>query len=642
MGSGDKEGFEWGEEQSTAFVNTKKAIIDCTTTQGYFSDTHKTTLFTDGSPTGLGAALVQEDENGTPRIISFASKSLTPTEKRYAQTQREALAVVWAAEHFWYFLVGRRFTIRTDAQGIHFIFKRDRSDTKRVMSRADGWALRLSAYDFDIEYVKGKFNIADSPSRLAGGDDEPYEEGKAPCEIGAISSILDESNPELDNITLKDIREATSNDKELQAVLKALESEEWTDEIGAYKKIKESLATQNGILVKDGRVVIPVALRQKALTVAHEGHPGMSAMKSILRARTWWPGMNKSIEQTVEQCKGCKVTGRRGKPAPMSRTILPESAWEALAIDFNGPYARYGGIYIFVVVDVYSRYVCASIVKATSYEAVRTVFEQLFNRFGYPARIKSDNGPPFNGEQYKEYCIRHGIEAQFSTPLCPRQNGLAEIYMKIVNKAMVIASMHDVPYEVELAKTIRAHNSAAHRVTGIPPEQLMFGRKLRRGLPLLGPASAEIDKDALRKRDEAQKSRAKTSEDSKRQAKPPILEIGDRALAWKHTRGKGDPKYDPTPYKVVSMKGATFGLIDEAGRKLTRNTMDVTKWTGEDEKSETEEKKTAGATRYQMEPSQLSKRFGKQPDATELRRSEREKRIPEHLNEYVRFLETQK
>lgn len=126
--SGNNVAFEWGDEQKLSFENVKKAIMTCTTSQGFFSVNDKTFLYTDASPHAVGAVLVQQDEQEDYRIISFASKTLTKTERKYPQTQREALAVVWATEHYYYYLLGSSFTICTDAQGIAYIYGRG-SDT---------------------------------------------------------------------------------------------------------------------------------------------------------------------------------------------------------------------------------------------------------------------------------------------------------------------------------------------------------------------------------------------------------------------------------------------------------------------------------------------------------------------------------
>lgn len=202
----------WGEEQSKAFELLRDRIVQCTTSLGYFSDQGKTILYTDASPYALGAVLVQESDEKPPRIISFASKSLTMTEKKYPQNQREALAAVWAVEHFAYFLLGRHFTLRTDAQGFTFILNRSREDSKRALNRADGWALRLSPYNFEVEYVRGRENIADPSSRLYEGEDGSFDEGARSWELASL-----EVN-KVGFLTEKEIEHATSKDTQLTEV----------------------------------------------------------------------------------------------------------------------------------------------------------------------------------------------------------------------------------------------------------------------------------------------------------------------------------------------------------------------------------------------------------------------------------------
>ncbi|XP_055584884.1 uncharacterized protein LOC129737748 [Uranotaenia lowii] len=98
--------WNWGPNQIKAFKEVKEKIIKCTTTLGYFTNSDRTILYTDASPNALGAVLVQEDKKHVTRIISFASKALTETEKKYAQNQRGALGAVWGVERFSFFLFG--------------------------------------------------------------------------------------------------------------------------------------------------------------------------------------------------------------------------------------------------------------------------------------------------------------------------------------------------------------------------------------------------------------------------------------------------------------------------------------------------------------------------------------------------------
>lgn len=115
-------------------------------------------------------------------------------------------------EHFAYFLLGRPFTLRTDAQGFTFILNRLREDSKRALNRADGWALRLSPYNFDVEYVRGRENIADPSSRLYEGSDDPFNEDISPWEIASL-----EVN-QTGFLTEDELKHATAADMQLKEV----------------------------------------------------------------------------------------------------------------------------------------------------------------------------------------------------------------------------------------------------------------------------------------------------------------------------------------------------------------------------------------------------------------------------------------
>lgn len=368
-----KNAFEWGTDQAAAFQKVKNAIINCTTAQGYFSTKDETFLYTDASPHALGAVLVQESGNGEPRIISFASKTLTKTERNYAQTQREALAVVWGAEHFYYYLLGHSFTIRTDAQGIAFIFNRNGDAPKRLMRRAESWAMRLDCFDYTIEFVKGAANIADPSSRLCTGENEAYIEEKVPCEIAVVN--LNQSAPMQfgeDHLPILEVAYHTAVDETLKAVRVALETGEWAPALLSYKSVEDELYERNGVLSRGGLTVIPEALRRKALALAHKGHPGITKTKSILRERVWWPAMGKAVEQWVEACVTCTLNGRKEPPHPMERTKLPEAPFDSVAVDFCGPYSMFGGIHILVLIDYYTRFMVASVVKSTDFASARS------------------------------------------------------------------------------------------------------------------------------------------------------------------------------------------------------------------------------------------------------------------------------
>ena len=133
-------------------------------TLAFFDPNSPTTVVADASPHGLGAVLLQ-CQDGVEKVIAYGSRSLTDVERRYSQTEREALALVWACEHFMIYLLGIEFALVTDHKPLQYIYNSARSKTT---PRIERWALRLLSFDFRIVYKPGPQNIADPLSRLSG------------------------------------------------------------------------------------------------------------------------------------------------------------------------------------------------------------------------------------------------------------------------------------------------------------------------------------------------------------------------------------------------------------------------------------------------------------------------------------------
>ena len=129
--------FEFGDEQRKAFTELKKRLSSAEIL-GYFDKDAKTLIISDASLVGLGAVLIQE-QHGVKRIISYASKSLSDVEKRYSQTEKEALAIVWACERFHVYLYGIEFELYTDHKPLETIY----SSRPRPCARIERWILRF-------------------------------------------------------------------------------------------------------------------------------------------------------------------------------------------------------------------------------------------------------------------------------------------------------------------------------------------------------------------------------------------------------------------------------------------------------------------------------------------------------------------
>ena len=116
--------WEWTPQHDRAVNELKEALVKASVT-AYFDPVKDTELAVDASPrpVGLAAILSQKDqETGTTHIITYASRSLTETEQRYSQTERGALAIVWACEHLHLYIYGKPLTVYTDHKPLVSIF----------------------------------------------------------------------------------------------------------------------------------------------------------------------------------------------------------------------------------------------------------------------------------------------------------------------------------------------------------------------------------------------------------------------------------------------------------------------------------------------------------------------------------------
>ena len=105
--------FQWTVQCQKSFDDLKQCLTTAPVLA--FPDFSKPFILdTDASDTGIGAVLSQTDDNGREKVIAFASRTLSKPERRYCVTRKELLSVVTFIRHFRPFLLGHKFTLRTD------------------------------------------------------------------------------------------------------------------------------------------------------------------------------------------------------------------------------------------------------------------------------------------------------------------------------------------------------------------------------------------------------------------------------------------------------------------------------------------------------------------------------------------------
>lgn len=537
--------FDWGTEQQEAFDELKRCISK-ETTLGYYNVSDRTQVIADASPVGLGAILIQFNENGVPRVICYANRSLTDVEKRYAQTEKEALALVWAVERFHYYLFGREFELITDHKPLEVIF----GPKSKPCARIERWVLRLQSYKYVVIYKPGKSNIADPLSRLIQETStKPVTKSKS---NEYVAWILSYAEPKA--INLQEISTESAKDDTIQAVKAAVYENIWNERALPFKRFETELCFEGEILLRGTRIVLPVCFWDRALELAHEGHPGITVMKKRLRTKVWWPGMDQQTEEFVKKCKGCTLVGAPSVPEPLKSTELPSEPWQHIAIDFLGPLPS--GHYLLVVIDYYSRFFEVEVMKKIDSSETIKVLKVIFARFGIPHSIKADNGPQFASEEFKQFCGISNIRLISTIPYWPQENGEVERQNRSLLKRLKISQEAKRDWQEDLQHFLLMYRSTPHSTTGKTPSEMLFNRNIRDKLPSMNQAMWHSDEET-QDRDKVSKAKAKSYADSQRHAKPNQIEVGDMVVTKRQLKtNKLATDFDPTVFKVIKRSGS--------------------------------------------------------------------------------------
>ena len=157
-----KQSWVWGSSQEQAFAQIKVELTQ-PTVLALYDPQAPTKVSADASSYGLGAVLLQQvGDKWKP--VAYASRSMSDTEKRYAQIEKEALAVTWSCDKFSNYILGRHFDIETDHKPLVSLLSTKNLD--HLPPRVLRFRLRLARYNYDIQHVPGKLlYTADTLSR---------------------------------------------------------------------------------------------------------------------------------------------------------------------------------------------------------------------------------------------------------------------------------------------------------------------------------------------------------------------------------------------------------------------------------------------------------------------------------------------
>ncbi|UYV71143.1 hypothetical protein LAZ67_8001868, partial [Cordylochernes scorpioides] len=423
--------WNWNEVCQEAFIDLKGNL-----TQHPILHLYKEGLpcqvYCDASTLGIAGILKQVHPDGNVYPVQYFSRTLRPHEKNYSISELECLAIVESAEKFRIYLMGRKFTIFSDHHALQWL-----KTIKNPSGRLFRWSLRLSSYEYEVRYIKGKLQYeADLLSR------NPF--------CGFLDATL-----------IKTHQTFPSRKSNLTI-----------DRNGLHTVSRKGVT----------KIIIPKPLIQQLLQAVHTqyNHPGISQMSRLISTQYYWQGMSKDIKQKVKTCPTFQLTKRPLGPTygELSQPPKAKEPFDLLSLDAIAGFAKYGNtkIYLHVVVDHFSRYAWTFPSKSTSITTYQQVLKRVLQD-GSPKRLLTDRAPAFTSPKFRSFLLNRNIHPLLTTSNNPQANGLCErLNATLTGKLRLLHLENPKIAWTKLVKRVTIiYNKTPHSTTDFPPVYLMFG-----------------------------------------------------------------------------------------------------------------------------------------------------------------------
>ena len=426
--------WQWTLIEQNSFETIKRALTSSPVIAIYRPD-KPVSLHTDACKIGIGAILMQPDDEGNNRVVAYYSRRLNCHEERYATWEQEVLAVVESMEHFHVYVHGKHTDIYSDHKALKWLH-----DIKKPSSRLFRWSVRLSVYSYTIHHRSGSKNeAADAFSR-------------APMALFVATDELKKAQSESDT---SHIRKLESHDGLLY---------------NQYRSLK--------------RLYVPPQLQQKLLNHYHDthGHPGIVKTLKLIISRYWWPTATEDITKYVKTCRTCQMvkTFHQPKLGKLHPPPTPEKPFDTWAIDtiVMGTAAnKTKAKYIQLIIDHHSRYVWAYATPKNTTATIINILTQLFTALGQtPKTLVTDNFLNFTGKQFKRFLETHNIKQNLCSPYHPQSNGVCEKANDTIIRGLRLAILDNprLKWSTLLPKVVENYNKTPHSATGYTPTFIHF------------------------------------------------------------------------------------------------------------------------------------------------------------------------
>lgn len=344
--------------------------------------------------------------------------------------------MIYGVQQFHQYFYGRRFTLVTDHRPLTMILSPTKGVPPLAAARMQRWALRLSAYTYDVEFRSSReHGNADGLSRL------PLDNQEQP----ATSSVFTIGQIQALPVTAERIEATTRQDPILSRVHRYVR-QGWptsaSEAVKPYWNRRLELSTEGGCLLWGDRLIVPQKLRSRIVEELHQDHPGVVRMKAVARSYLWWPGLDRELEECAKSCISCRVVKSSPARAPLHPWLWPAKPWQRVHVDFAGPFM---GKTFLIVVDAHSKW--AEVIEMPSTTAGRTImdFRRLFAAYGLPEQLVIDNGPQFISQEFSLFMRMNGVKHIGCTPYHPSSNGAAERFVQTFKNGIKTGSHSLIP-----------------------------------------------------------------------------------------------------------------------------------------------------------------------------------------------------
>ena len=614
------------EEAIEAFKTLKRSLTT-TPILAYADYSIPFELHTDASALGLGAVLYQK-QDGRLRVIAYGSRGLKPSEKHYPAHKLEFLALKWAVtQKFRDYLYGSKFVVMTDNNPLSYVLS-----TAKLDATGHRWLAELSNFDFSIQYRSGALNgdadaLSRKPKQLETDMVKEIcnaaameEHGITSASINVEEVMCQEEQLVVNHRTKQhDWKKIQHDDNILRELVELVEKAQKPSRREQRKLAEKSkdfriyISQWNRLCLRDGvlyrkrmtdegevyQLVLPTTERPRALEGLHDqhGHLGQAKTLELVRSRFFWPRMSEEVNEKIHKCLPC-VKRKRNIPdkAPLVNIKTCEP-YELVCIDYLTLEPSKGGIEnVLVVTDHFTRYAQA---VPTRNQTARTTAEALlgiFNTYGIPKRLHSDQGRNFESAVIKEMCNLLGIWKSRTTPYHPMGNGQCERFNStLMNMIGTLEEEQKANWKKYVPTLVHAYNCTKNESTGYSPFYLMFGRQAR--LPIdvaMGvepggrhkehQSTTAYAKDLKERLDQAYKIASKEGEKSgkrnkqqyDKKVKGNTIDVGDRVLVRKvgfQSKHKLANRWEDEIYEVIKQPDESIPVFvvkgHEQGKKRT-------------------------------------------------------------------------